>query len=175
MKYSTVMISKVIKGIDGTERLYKARKMSSMTVAKEGFKLLKSITPSIGAGVDSMVAQQTRESLFEDGQAHTFGAMMQLLSENISDEHFEDLSMRLLGSLMLGDDEIKDLDKHFDEFSGDFIEILWWLGKENFANFIMGSGTLVSLMSQLTDLMSPTMKDAIESVKNSLSTASSTE
>lgn len=168
IKYSNTIISKLIKGTDGSERLYKARKMSARTAALEGFKIIKAVTPSVGAGLDSMAAKHNRESLFEDGYDHTFGAMLQLLSENITDEHFEDLTNKLLGSLMLGEDEIKDLDEHFDKYAGDLIEVLLWLGKENFANFIMGNATLVSSMNTLISLVSPEIKESIEKIKNVL-------
>lgn len=166
LKYSQNIISKLVKGSDGTERLYKARKMSARTAALEGFKIIKAVTPSVGAGLDSMAAKHNREALFEDGYDHTFGAMLQLLSENITDEHFEDLTGKLLGSLMLGDKEIEDLDEHFDKYAGDFIELLLWLGKENFANFILGNATLVSSMNRLISLVSPKIKESLESLKN---------
>jgi hypothetical protein len=168
MKYSSNIISKIIKSEDGSEKVYKAQKMSSMTVVKEGFRLIKAITPSIGTGIDSLVSQQNQDDLFQDQQSHTFGAMFQLLSENISDEHFEDLVTKVMGSLRLGDDVITDLDTHFDTHSGDFIEVLSWLLKENFVNFIMGSGTLVSSIDKLLALMSPKMKDVVENFKKSL-------
>ena len=161
MKYSNTIITKMVTGVDGTERLYKARKLSARTAALEGFKLIKAITPSIGAGIDSLSAKSQRESLFEDGYDHTFGAMLQLLSENITDEHFESLSDKLMGSLMLGDEEIKDLDEHFDKYQGDFIELLTWLGKETFVNFIMENATLVSLMNKLVGMVSPEMRESL--------------
>lgn len=165
MKYAATIISKLVTGTDGTERLYKARKMSARTAALEGFKIIKAVTPSVGAGLDSMAAKHNREALFEDGYDHTFGAMLQLLSENITDEHFEDLTTKLLGSLMIGDKEIDDLDEHFDKYAGDFIELVMWLAKENFANFILGNATLVSSMNKLISLVSPEMKESLESLR----------
>ena len=168
MKYSSNIISKIIKDKDGNEKLYKAQKMSSMQIVLEGFRILKVITPSIGTGIDSLAAKQNQEDIFSDQKSHTFGAMFQLLSENISDEHFEELVAKAMGSLRLGDDIISDLDAHFDIHSGDFIEILTWLLKENFLNFIMESGTLVASIDKMLALLSPKMKEVIENVKKSL-------
>lgn len=174
MQYSNTAngtINKMIKGADGSTRFYTARKMGAANVALEGFKLLKAITPSLGAGADALKANSDREEQFEDGQAHTFGAMLQLLSENISDEHFMSLVEKVTGSLYLGDEPIKDIWAHFDEFEGDFMDVLIWLVRENFTNFIMGSGTVVSLIEKITSLMSPQMIAAVDNFKKTLETA----
>lgn len=168
MRYSKTTIKKVILGKDGEERIYRARKMGSFTVAKEGFKLITTLSPSVGVGLDSIQAQAKEESLFDDGQSHTFGAMLSMLSEHLTGEHFEDLSIKLMGSLMLGDDEIKDLEAHFDEYEGDYIDILAWLLKENFTNFTLGSVIVQSWIAQISTLLTPEMKNTYESLKKSL-------
>ena len=162
------VITKSIKTKEGNFREYTAHKMGAISVAREGFKLISALTPSLGAGIDSLKANHDREENYEEGQSHTFGAMLQLLSENITEDHFEDLVMKLMGSIYCNDEKIKDLDDHFDKYSGDFIDILVWLFKENFGNFIMESDIVVSLIERISALLSPKMKDAVESFKKML-------
>jgi hypothetical protein len=165
MRYSKHgLIQKVITGVDGTERLYKARKMGAMHIVKEGLKLVKVILPVAGTTIDSLQASSKKEEELDDSTTYTIGAALSMLSENLTEAHLEDLIEKMMGSLMLGDEEIKDVGDHLDEYSGDFFELFQWLLVENFGNFIKESGMLASLVKRITSLLSPQMKKSVDGI-----------
>jgi hypothetical protein len=167
MRYSSKVISKTIVGVDGTERLYKARKMGAFTVGLEGLKLARAIAPALGSGLDAMLEKQERNDQYLEPMSNTFGKMLTMLTTHISDEHWMDLSDKLLGSLLLGDDKI-DVEDHFDKHNGDFLEVLLWLFNENFKDFFMQNATIRSLIDKSMALMTPKMNDMLETFKNAL-------
>lgn len=160
--YSKKVITKIIKGVDGEERIYKATKMSAPIVATEGYKLLRAILPSLGATLDDMGTDE--EDFFE--RKTTYTAAFQLLYNNLTVEHFQDLQEKLTGSLIYFDEPIK-LD-HFDEHVGDYLEVLAWLFKENFVNFILESGMLRSKIQTLKTMLqeNPKMNELLGNVLN---------
>ncbi|AHK11263.1 tail assembly chaperone [Shewanella sp. phage 1/40] len=137
MRYTSTLISKTIKGVDGVERLYKARKISAIWASKECFKLAKVLIPAGGAAVDAVMDKKERDDLLLDPVSSTFGSMLSMFTSHVEDEHWDDLSRKLLGSLQLGDKEITDLDDHFDNYQGDYFEVLIWLFTENFKDFFL--------------------------------------
>ena len=167
MRYAKKVITKSIKDSDGEERIYQAYKVGAFTVATEGFKILSALSPSAGVGIDSLQAKSNKEE-FDDTQSHTFGAMLSMLSEHVTPEHFDDLSQKLMGSLMLGKEEIADLEAHFDLHEGDMLDILVWLFQENFTNFIMKSGTVQSWTNKITSLLTPELKEIVNKFKTNL-------
>lgn len=168
IRYAGTVISKMVIGVDGTERMYKARKISAFPLAKEGFKLLKVFAPMLGTGADSMVSKQLAEDEFIEVDTNTFGNMLTMLSAHLSDEHFEDLSLKLMGSLMIGDNKITDLDEHFDKHVGDFIEVLAWLLVENFKSFFTESAMIRTLIEKTLNLASPKIKEIWNNLKKGL-------
>lgn len=165
IRYSEKVISKLVVGKDGTERMYKARKISAFPLAKEGFKLIKVFAPMLGTGADSMIAKHAADEEFIEVESNTFGNMLTMLSAHLGDDHFEDLIMKVMGSLMIGDKEITDLDEHFDKYAGDFIEVSWWLLQENFKSFFTESAMIHSLIEKTVSLASPKLKDIINNFK----------
>ncbi len=113
-------------------RVYKGFKLNSYQVMTEGFKMLRVLMPSFGTGIDQMTNDNGLEI------PNTFGAMMQLLNENLSEEQFTTLADKLLGSLVFNGDVVEDWVDHFDQYPQDLIEVLGWSGKENFYNFFYG-------------------------------------
>jgi hypothetical protein len=167
-RYSGKIISKVITGANGEERLYKARKISAFPLAREGFKLLKVFAPMLGTGADSMVSKQRLEDEFIEADTNTFGNMMTMLDAHLDPDHFMDLVEKLMGSLMLGDKQITDFDDHFDNYNGDFLEVVCWLMVENFKGFFMESAMIRSLIEKTLSLASPKMKEMWQDLKNGL-------
>lgn len=174
MRYSSKVISKTVVGLDGTERLYKARKMGAFTVGLEGLKLARALAPALGSGLDAMMEKQERDEMMLDPVSNTFGKMLTMLTAHISDEHWTDLSDKLLGSLLLGDDKI-DVEDHFDTHNGDFLEVLLWLFNENFKDFFMQNATIRSLIDKSMALMSPKLTDVLENFKSALKEGISTQ
>lgn len=168
MRYSSTVISKTVVGVDGVERLYKARKMSAFTVGLECLKITRAIAPMLGSGIDSMVEKQEREDQFLDPTNNTFAKMLHIFTSRISDDHWIDLTEKLMGSLMIGDDKM-DIEKHFDQHQGDYFEVLLWLFTENFKDFFMQNAMIRSLIDRVMALLSPRMKDVLEKIKNELS------
>lgn len=172
MKYSkNKWVNKLVTTKAGDTREYRILKIGAMGVAKEGFKLISAIMPSIGTGFDAIQHKNGQDSdIFDQEQSHTCGAMLQLLSENISDEHFIDLAEKLMGRMYVNGVEVKDLDDHFDEFNGDFLDILSWIFMENFRNFITESDMLASLMTKLISLLNPSQLETLKNFKSKLDT-----
>ncbi|AHK11262.1 tail assembly chaperone [Shewanella sp. phage 1/40] len=168
MRYTSTLISKTIKGVDGVERLYKARKISAIWASKECFKLAKVLIPAGGAAVDAVMDKKERDDLLLDPVSSTFGSMLSMFTSHVEDEHWDDLSRKLLGSLQLGDKEITDLDDHFDNYQGDYFEVLIWLFTENFKDFFFSNVMFRSLIDKMLALLSPEMKSTIENLKKDL-------
>lgn len=174
MRYSSKVVSMTIVGVDGTERLYKARKMGAFTVGLEGLKLARALAPALGSGLDALMEKKEREDLYLDPVSNTFGKALTMLTAHISDEHWEDLTQKLLGSVLLGDDKV-DIEQHFDTYNGDFLEVLLWLFNENFKDFFMQNATIRSLIDKSMALMSPKMTDMLKTFKNELKDGISTQ
>jgi hypothetical protein len=175
MRYSSSIISKTVKGVDGKERLYKARKISAIYAGKECFKLAKVMIPAGGAAVDAVMESKQREDLYLEPSNNTFGTMLSMFTAHVEEDHWDDLSRKLLGSLQLGDKVIEDLDEHFDNNQGDYLEILYWLFMENFKDFFLGNAMFRSLINKVLALLSPEMKSTIENLKNDLAKDLSTQ
>lgn len=168
------IVSKLIKKEDDSEILYKAKPMSALSVSVEGMKLLKVLSPSLGAGIDSMVGKDT--SMMQlDGNSYTLTTMFTMFSENLTDEHFIDLQDKLLGSLIIDGKEVADVDAHFDDHMEDLIEVLTWLFKENFWDFIMRSAILRTKIASLMAVLSPEVKQTLQKGLNVLKTGTDTQ
>lgn len=169
MKYSSEVISKTVVGSDGIERLYKARKMQALTVVREGIKLTRAIAPAIGSAADAVSTQERMEQELMEYQGNTFGSMIMMLSTNLTEDHLSDLLSKVMGSLMLGDEDIGSsedkLNAHFDKHQGDFIEVATWLLKSNFINFLQESVMFRSLTDKIMTNISPKLKETISKLK----------
>ena len=155
-------ITKVVTRQDGTATVYKARPLSALSTSVEGMKLLKVLTPSLGAGIDSLVGKDSSVMQL-DGNSYTLTTMFTMFSENLTDEHFIDIQDKLLGSLIVDDKEVENVDDHFSEGNiEDLMEVLMWLFKENFYSFFMGSALLRTRIASLMEAMSPQLKDSLQ-------------
>lgn len=141
-------------------RVYKGFKLNSLEVMKEGFKILKALMPSLGTGIDQLSN--------DDGFSapNTFGAMFQLLNENLTEEQFTVLVDKLLGSLICNSETIEDWVEHFDKYPQDLIEVISWTGKENFHDFFMESTMLRSKLKSLVQLVDPKVVNTINDLLN---------
>ena len=156
-KYSKKIIEKTI--ISGDEaRTYQFKKLSARTTTTEAFKILKQVFPSVGYGIDSI---KNQDDIFGPEGFDTLTGMFQLMSENLSEEHFDDLQDKLLTPMIFNGKEVEDWSEHFDDYPEDYIEILSFIGKETFTSFFMGSGILAPWISKLKNLL-PNLKEVIE-------------
>jgi len=153
MKYSKTKVRLKIE-----DRTYTLKKLGARDLNIEGFKLVRIFAPSVGAGIDGYRNQDDFGIL--DG-SNTVAAMLQLLSENLSSEHYTELTDMLLGSLSYDGDKLEDWSDHFDteEFEGDFLEVLVWAFKENFYSFFTKSTILVNLMEKAKSIVLPMQED----------------
>lgn len=170
IRYNKKVISKIVKGIDGEERLYKARKMATYEIMKEGFKIVAVLSPAAGSGVDAIMEKGEREEQYMEVSSNLFGKMLTMLTAHITPEHFDELSRKLLGSLMVKDKEmdLDDIEDHFDEYNGDYLEVLLWLFTENFKDFLWGNAMIRTIVEKIMALLSPKMKDVIENLKSGI-------
>lgn len=136
---------------------YTSLKMSPFNIMSECMKLSTIIGTSIGAAADAY----TNRDQFEEGLGLTLTSLTNMLHENLDEEHFIDLQSKLFGGLMF--DGKKITDEHFaeDDFEGDFLEVWWWLFRENIVNFILSSGMIRSKILPLWEKVSPKMKEEI--------------
>lgn len=150
--------------IDGDSglRTYKGFKLNAYQVTVEGFKILKAILPSLGTGIDQL---SNGQDLYET--PNTFGAMFQLLNENLSEDQFTTLVDKLLGSLVCNGEAIEDWIKHFDEYPQDLIEVISWAGGESFYSFFMESTMLKSKVKSIAEMLDPNLKEKISNVLKS--------
>jgi hypothetical protein len=147
-RYSKKIITRtIIDESAGESRKYTANKLSAKEVSVEGFKLLRAVMPSFGAAIDA----------FSEGDSeflpttNKFSEILFFLSENLTDEHFSNLEDKLLGSLIVDDKELGvEWSDHFDDHPQDFLEILGWLGEENFKSFFMESTIIAPLQKRIT-------------------------
>jgi len=160
MKYSKTKVKLKIE-----DRTYTIKKLGARDLNIEGFKLIRVFAPSAGAGIDAYRNQDEFGIL--DG-SNTVAAMLQLLSENLTEEHYTNLTDMLLGSLAYDGDTLEEWSDHFDteEFEGDFLEVLVWAFKENFYNFFTKSTILVSLMEKAKTIVLPMLEDNESKIEN---------
>lgn len=137
---------------------YTARKMSPFNTMAECVKLSTVIGTGIGAAADAY----TNRDQFEEGLGLTLTSLTNMLHENLEEEHFIGLQDKLFGALMF--DGKKITEDHFAEegFEGDFLEVWWWLFRENIVNFIRSSGMIQSKIQPLWEKVSPKMKDELK-------------
>lgn len=178
MKYSSNVITKTVKGVDGEVRLYQARKMPALNVVKEGVKLFRAIAPAFGTAADSATALARAEDELLEYQGNTYGSMLMMLTANLTEDHVDDLLKKLMGSLMFGDNDIGSEDKlneHFDKYSGDFFEVAHWLLLETFRNFLQESDMCRTLMNKVMSNISPKLKELVSKWQNEASEESNTQ
>lgn len=149
-----------IEGTSGDIRVYKGFKLNARQVMIEGYKMLKAVMPSLGTGIDQMANAD------DINPANTFGAMFQLLNENLTEEQFTGLVDKLLGSLLCNGDLIEDWVEHFDKYPQDLIEVIGHTGKENFYDFFMESTMIRSKIKGLVQLMEPKVLEKMQSLLN---------
>lgn len=170
VRYNKKVISKTIIGVDGVERLYKARKMSTFDIMKEGFKLVTVLSPALGSGLDAVMDKNERDYQLMEPSSNLFGKALTMLEAHITPEHFDDLSRKLIGSVMVKGEEMtmNEIEDHFDDYNGDYLEVLMWLFKESFVDFLWGNATIRTSIEKVMALLSPKVKDIIESLKNDI-------
>ncbi|AUR92158.1 hypothetical protein NVP1170O_045 [Vibrio phage 1.170.O._10N.261.52.C3] len=148
VKYSKVFLPKIVIEDGDSERVYKARRLSSRGVMTEGFKILQVLLPSIGIAVDAATSKEEFE------MPQTFSAAFQLLNENMDEEQFTELVDKIMGSVTCNGEEIgEDWDEHFDEYPQDFLEVVGKMGVETFKGFFMGSTMLTSKLKKLKKML----------------------
>jgi len=162
-KYSKVIISKIIDD----DRKYQVSKLGSQEISLEGFKIIKAILPSVGVGIDTMISAESDFGFLDNNR--TVASAFQLLAENLESEHFQELQLKLLRTLMFNGKDLEDWSEHFDneEYAKDFLEILVWAFKENFYSFFMESTILSPMLSQMKEgvllIMKTKMQDVLKS------------
>lgn len=152
----TQMKSLVIEDEDGSIRTYRGYKLNSLTLLTESFKILKAIVPSIGTIIDGYNSNQ---DLYLPPQTYTAAA--QMLENNLSEEHFQDLVMKLTGNLICNKEAIDDWNEHFDKYIYDLPEIIVWVGKENFADFFTQNHLVRSKWKQIKEKMNPQLLEMV--------------
>lgn len=158
-------------------RTYKLKKWSTITTTLEGMKVAKVIAPSFsiiadlwtGKTEDQKVLEEINKEVHDNMYIFT-GAVTQLCGA-IEDEHFIDLSNKLLDGLyIIEDDEAKKIDdwsEHFDTHPEDFEAVLMWSVKENLLDFFMKQPTFASKIGKLLTVMAPLQKQYEDLVEKS--------
>ncbi|MCP3682616.1 MAG: hypothetical protein GY861_08000 [bacterium] len=143
---------------------YTANKLSPFNISCECFKIGKIMGTAIGAAGDAYSSRNE----WDEGLGMTLTALTNMVHDNFEDEHFADLQGKMFGSLKFGGNKITDVHFEDDQFMADFLEVWWWLFKENIVNFTLSSGILRSKIQPLMDQLSPKMNEEIKKLLNEL-------
>ncbi len=160
-KYSKVVKTLEIKDVTDP-RTYQINKLSSQEVAKESFKIIKIFLPSVGVGLDALKNSDEFDFMQVDRTATT---VIQLLADNLEDQHFAELQFKMLDTLRFNGQEIEDWSEHFDDkYAKDYLEVLVWSFKENFYDFFMESTILSPTIKKLKEVVLPNLKTKMQNV-----------
>lgn len=160
--YSKTQLKTLTIDAEDGLRTYKGFKLNARQVMLEGFKMLKVLLPSLGTGIDQLT---NKDDMFD--MPNTFGAMFQLLNENLTEDQFACLVDKLLGSLVCNSEAVDDWVAHFDTYPQDLIEVISWAGRENFYSFFMESSMLQSKVKSIAEMIDPKVKEKINNVLKS--------
>jgi hypothetical protein len=154
--YSKVQL-KPLTITDGDDiRIYKGFKLNARNVAEEGFKLLKAVSPALGAGIDSFMKSE------EFDVPQTFMQIFQMLNMNLEPEHFLELCDKTMGSMLCNGELVEDWCEHFDKYPQDHLEVMAWAGKENFHDFFMRSGMVASKLKWIKEKIPQEVKSLLK-------------
>lgn len=159
------------------EREYSTFKWSVITTLSQGKKLAGAVAPSISTMADMWMANKKDEGSLEEiieGTDIEFlltGAITQL-SNNFTDEHFEELCNSLLSNYKYRERQedgemgqfidIEDWSEHFDEYQEDFEAVLIHSAKVNLYDFFMKQPTVRSSIEKVLTVVNP----LLENLKN---------
>ena len=143
--------------------VYKAHKLAPLCIMMECAKLVKVGGTALGAAGDAYLNRDK----FEEGVGFTLTSLTNMINENFEDEHMFDLQTKFFKELYFVNEDGKDVkitDEHFEstEYMKDFLEVWWWLFKENIVNFIQASDMYQSKIAHWLNKISPTMKNEID-------------
>lgn len=142
--YSSKIVEKTFVTESGDKILYEAKKLNVTNTGKESFKILRCVLPSAGVGLDNLF--QEDNGMFE--MPRTLAEMFTLLSDNLTEDHFEDLSGKLFGGLRINDKKV-DIDEHFETYPEHYIPVLIWLGEETFSPFLTRNSMFRSMKEKI--------------------------
>jgi hypothetical protein len=154
----TQMKALTIEDENGDIRIYKGFKLNAKTLLTESFKLLKTVMPALGTVADGY----NNQDLMMPPQTYTAAA--QMLENNLSEDHFEDLVDKLTGNLICNGDAVDNWDKHFDEYVYDLPEVIAWAGRENFADFFIRNHLVRSKLRLIKSKMSPAVQEILSKI-----------
>lgn len=143
---------------------YVARKLSPFNLSVEAAKIASIFGTGIMAGADAY----TNKDPYSEGLGLTLTSFANMIHTNLEDGHYLDLQSKLFGELTFNG--VKIGEDHFEEeeYECDFMEVLWWLFKENIVNFTLSSGILRSKIEPLLNELSPQVKEHLNTLKNSV-------
>jgi len=137
--HSKVEIEKTFSDIECDEFTFKAKKLNSLTLQTESFKLMKTLGTALGTSADARAV----------GMA--WSAMAEAIYENFTEEHFVKIRDLLLKEVFYKNDDqewIKCSEDFWDE-NDYLLEVTFWLIKENFVNFIQRSSMFQHLLNKM--------------------------
>lgn len=152
--HSNVLVSKSFQDYNGKEIRLEAKKLSAYTVSSKLFSISKSIGTAVGAGIDNSKV------------AMTWTAFTHQINENLHGELFEEIRDLMFQELYHGDVKV-DLD-WWDENDTIFLEVFFWLLKENFGNFIVRNGMFQQWKKKLEDLVGTDLTQKLEEMLNNV-------
>ncbi len=141
---------------------YTARKLSPFNLSVEAAKIASIFGTGVMAGADAY----TNKDSYSEGLGLTLTSFANMIHTNLEDGHYMDLQNKLFGELSFNGNKIGE--DHFEEedYECDFMEVLWWLFKENIVNFTLSSGMFRSKIEPLMKELSPQLKEHLNILKN---------
>lgn len=152
--HSNVTISKTFTDYDGKEVTLQAKKLNAFTVSAKLFSVTKAIGTAVGAGAD------------HNKMGMTWTAFSEQLNENLHGELFEDIRDLMFQELTCDGTKV-DMD-WWDENETIFLEVFFWLLKENFGNFIVRNGMFQHWKKKLEELVGTDLTEKLEELLNNV-------
>ena len=137
--HGKVEITKIFTNANGEEIEFKAKKLNSVTSMKVCFDLAKITGVAGGSAVDGQK------------EGSMWSAIAAAVYESFTEEKFSHITDLLMEHVWYKDenDSWKKCDDDFWDESVTYIDVMFWLVKENIVNFILTSSTLKLMIEPL--------------------------
>lgn len=131
---------------------YIFKKWTPLSCHKEGVKLGKALAPSITVIFDGMSNKEKQADIGIEENPYYLTEAATLLQDNLDDEDFEQLTLKLFKSVVADGEPLDTEEKintHFEEYEENFYPVLVHSFKENLLDFFTKSDMFRSKLDVL--------------------------
>lgn len=148
--HSGVEITKTFTTYNNEDITLKAKKLNAYAVSTKIFQITKALGTAAGAGID------------HSKLGMTWSAFAEQINNNLSEDLFEEIQGLLFSEIYQGDIHVTA--DWWDGKEDIFLEVFYWLLKENFGNFIVRNGMFQRWKGKLQDLLGEEMMEDLQKV-----------